>query len=178
MKRIFTEEHKRNISLNHADFSGINNPFYGKTHSEETKQKLKITKKKSHNYSICKCASCKSKRGETKGKNNPNWREGGLCSDINYPENWTKYFKESIKFRDYHICQLCGKTKETSGFSLEIHHIDYNKQNIGSYNLITLCKSCHSKTNGYTKRNRDFWYKKISNIRDLRDLKEKLVNNE
>jgi len=37
---VFTEEHKRNISINHHNVSGENNPFYGKKHSEETKKKI------------------------------------------------------------------------------------------------------------------------------------------
>lgn len=37
---IMTDEHKKNISLNHHNVSGQNNPFYGKKHSEETKKKI------------------------------------------------------------------------------------------------------------------------------------------
>lgn len=37
---VFTDEHKKNISLNHHDVSGSKNPFYGKTHSVETKAKI------------------------------------------------------------------------------------------------------------------------------------------
>jgi group I intron endonuclease len=37
---VFTDEHKKNISLNHHDVSGTNNPFYGKTHSTESKAKI------------------------------------------------------------------------------------------------------------------------------------------
>ena len=41
--RTLSEEHKRNLSLNHADVSGENNPFFGKTfsHTEEAKQKIR-----------------------------------------------------------------------------------------------------------------------------------------
>jgi group I intron endonuclease len=38
--RIFTEEHKNKISENHKDVSGSNNPFFGKNHSLETKNKI------------------------------------------------------------------------------------------------------------------------------------------
>lgn len=41
----FSDEHKENISKNHADVSGENNPMYGRKHKEETidknKQKIK-----------------------------------------------------------------------------------------------------------------------------------------
>jgi hypothetical protein len=42
---------------------------------------------------------------------------------------------------------------EGSGYKLPVHHIDYDKKNNVPLNLISLCKSCHSKT-GY---NRDNW---------------------
>lgn len=38
--RKFSEKHKENIKLNHAPCSGVQNSFYGKTHSEESKRKI------------------------------------------------------------------------------------------------------------------------------------------
>lgn len=35
------------------------------------------------------------------------------------------------------------------------NHIDYNKHNLSPENLVTLCKSCHAKTNF----NRNYWIK-------------------
>jgi hypothetical protein len=43
--RIFSDNHKKNISLNHDDRSGNNNTFFGKTHSEESKRKMKESRK-------------------------------------------------------------------------------------------------------------------------------------
>jgi len=40
-----SEEHKKKISLNHADVSGDNNPFFGKHHSRKTKEYLSKIKK-------------------------------------------------------------------------------------------------------------------------------------
>jgi len=42
--RIFTEEHKKNLSKNHADFSGENAPMLGKHHSEESRLKSSLAK--------------------------------------------------------------------------------------------------------------------------------------
>ncbi len=39
--RKFSEEHKVNLSINHADVSGSGNPFYGKSHTEETRRRLR-----------------------------------------------------------------------------------------------------------------------------------------
>lgn len=39
---IFTKEHRDNISKNHHDVSGDNNPMFGKNHSNNAKNKIKI----------------------------------------------------------------------------------------------------------------------------------------
>lgn len=39
--REMTEEHKSNISKNHADVANEKNPFFGKTHSDEQREKWK-----------------------------------------------------------------------------------------------------------------------------------------
>lgn len=75
-----------------------------------------------------------------------------------YPKGWTPEVRELIRKRDEHTCQLCGCVNETkeNGYNdysrpvLDVHHIDYNRNNLDEKNLITLCHSCHSKTN--TKR--------------------------
>lgn len=38
---VYTKEVRKKISDNHADVSGENNPFYGKHHTEETKEKIR-----------------------------------------------------------------------------------------------------------------------------------------
>lgn len=43
--RVLSEEHKKNISKNHADLSGDKNPFFGKRHSEAAKAKMKQHRK-------------------------------------------------------------------------------------------------------------------------------------
>lgn len=40
-----SEETRQLMSVNHADFNGENHPLYGKTHSEESKKKMSIAKK-------------------------------------------------------------------------------------------------------------------------------------
>jgi hypothetical protein len=68
-----------------------------------------------------------------------------------YTVDWTETLKISIRERDKYTCRICGKHQGDKAFI--VHHIDYNKKNCNSDNLITLCASCHSKTN--TKR--IFW---------------------
>jgi len=72
-------------------------------------------------------------------------------SDCLHPREFY-YIRETIRQRDNHLCQLCHKKQCRE--KLSVHHIDYNKQNNKSSNLISLCRNCHRKT-GY---NRDYWY--------------------
>jgi len=80
------------------------------------------------------------------GEKNYGWLGG--VSFLPYSYKFTKHLKESIKARDSYKCRLCGKEDK-----LYIHHIDYNKLNTDTTNLISLCLSCHIKTN----YNRNCW---------------------
>ena len=46
------------------------------------------------------------------------------------------------------------------GHKLDVHHINYDKKNCSSDNLISLCHSCHLKTN----YNRVYWENYFSKI--------------
>jgi len=86
-----------------------------------------------------------------KGKNHPNYIDGTSRSP--YCREFNKKLKIQIRKRDNCNCQICGKNKNNIRKN-SIHHIDYNKENCKDSNLISLCTSCHSKTNF----NRDYWY--------------------
>lgn len=102
------------------------NPFKGKTHSEETRKILseKIT-------------------GMFRGENGPNWRDG--ISSLPYGPEWTPWLKEEIRQRDGNRCSICGKPREE--VTLDVHHIDFDKNNNDPSNLITLCKKHHGRAN-------------------------------
>jgi len=96
----------------------------------------------------------KGQNGFKKGDKNINWNDGS--SFELYGIDWTDDLKDGIRKRDKYICQECGiHQDELRGFHkrLDIHHIDYNKKNLNPKNLITLCRSCHIKTN----YNREYW---------------------
>ena len=124
IKRLpFTKEHKEKIRIANL----------GKIISAKTKEKMSNTHK---------------------AENNPNWL-GGITNNP-YPEDWKESFRESIRQRDDYICQVCGiHQDEFDGWNkkLDIHHKDYNKNNLNPENLISLCRSCHIKTN----HNREYW---------------------
>ena len=125
----------------------------GKLKTEETKRKISKAKKgkklppftEKHKNNIKKALKGKFV-GKYKLEENPNW-QGGKSFEP-YSVDWTKTLKRAIKERDRFTCQVCGEQED-----LMVHHIDYNKKNCNSNNLITLCRSCHSKTN----YNRDYW---------------------
>lgn len=91
------------------------------------------------------------------GEKNPNWTNGKYASIYN--SEWKETLKRSIRERDGYLCQFCGKSQieevENLSRKLSVHHIDYNKYNCSPDNLITLCNSCHVKTN----TDRDNWIK-------------------
>lgn len=92
-------------------------------------------------------------------------RKERKCGYINgkgyepYSPEFTRKLKETIRKRDNYKCQGkdCSITQEEHfliyGRDIEIHHIDYDKTNCKETNLLTLCKKCHSRTNG----NRTYW---------------------
>lgn len=79
------------------------------------------------------------------------WK-GGIAHKP-YTVDWTITLKRGIRERDKYTCRVCGKEP-----AICVHHIDYNKRNCNSDNLITLCRSCHTKTN----TNRQSWIKYFS----------------
>lgn len=146
------------------DFSGKNNPFYGKTHTEDAKQKnrekhlgksswnkgtnLSGMKGKHHSLKT-KTKMSKAQKGKRMGKDAPNWMGGNSFTP--YDKNWTNKFKRAIRKRDNQVCMLCGIHREKLDEALTIHHIDYNKLLSIPQNCISLCRSCHGKT-GFNRK--------------------------
>ena len=110
-------------------------PFFGKHHSKETKEKI---------------------RKKLKGKKSNLYIHGK--GSLPYNPKFTRSLKHFILERDKFKCQVCDMTQKEHlleyNSSLEVHHIDYDKMNCKENNLITLCKSCHVRTN----YNRDYYY--------------------
>lgn len=84
------------------------------------------------------------------GENNPGWR-GGISFEP-YGIEFNKTLKNQIRARDHFRCQECFRhqdelrLKNNKPYKLNIHHIDYNKKNNNSSNLISLCRNCHAQT--------------------------------
>ncbi len=105
------------------------------------------------------CGSC-----VMKGENRWNYIDGRSLEI--YPSEYTLYLRQKIRKRDNYRCQgkNCNITEEehimTIGRILDVHHIDYNKQNCSEGNLITLCHKCNLKVN----YNRKYWESYFSSI--------------
>lgn len=90
--------------------------------------------------------------GQPKGSNSPTWNGGSSYEP--YDTNFTNDLKEEVRDRDKRMCKLCEKPEqECVQEKLHVHHIDYDKKNTVKENLVSLCGSCHAKTNF----NRRYW---------------------
>jgi len=93
-------------------------------------------------------------QGVTKrGALNWNWVDGKTLEI--YPTEFSKELRIKIRHRDGRKCQVCGVSQKECIKRLAVHHIDYNKMNNKTTNLISLCNECHNKTN----HNRKYWTK-------------------
>ncbi len=131
------------------DFSGTKNPNFKNLKKECLDCGVKFT----YNKKYLRCGKCNYKFYS--GENHPMWIKNNIKL---YPVGWNKTHKEQIRYRDQYKCQLCFVPEIECKTRLPIHHIDYNKLNILPENLVSLCNSCHAKTNF----NRDYWKKYFS----------------
>lgn len=77
------------------------------------------------------------------GKDNPLWK-GGRSSVSwykDYPSEFCEGLRRSIRKRDGYKCKSCSRELKAP----DAHHIDGDKENNESQNLISLCRSCHRK---------------------------------
>lgn len=156
----FSEEIKQKIrdSKYHKNLKIENNPNYKdgrclkKYHCKDCGKEISLG---SALYGSGRCQLCYHKNfsitGLISGENHYNW-QGGVSFEP-YPLGWNKTFKEQIRYRDNYKCQLCGCPEVECNRKLHVHHIDYDKNNLKLENLISLCQSCHMKTN----YNREYW---------------------
>lgn len=119
-----------------------NHPLYGKNMPQEIKDKISKSLIES---------------GASKMENNPSWK-GGISFEP-YGIDFNNDLKKHIRQRDNLKCQLCNGIQENRLF--HTHHIDYDKKNNNPNNLITLCCSCHMKTN-YKREHWTKYFREVS----------------
>lgn len=113
-----------------------------------------------HTYCVRTCANAAhSKR--IRGAGNGRYVHGEDATP--YPPGWTHTHREAIRERDGHRCKVCGMTQAEHGKKLNVHHIDYVKDNLDPNNLITCCRFCHGKMHGKPDQRR-IWAEKLSRM--------------
>ena len=144
----FTEETKKKMSDNHADFSGEKHPMFGKHHSEETKKKMSESRtgEKNPNFGKHFSEETRKKMSESRtGEKNPNF--GKHFSDEHRkhiseskPKKPVLQFSKNGEFiaeypsareaerqtgcRNGSICECCkGKRKSCGGYIWEYKKI-------------------------------------------------------
>jgi 5-methylcytosine-specific restriction endonuclease McrA len=121
---------------------------------------------KKYNYKYCS-ASCASKDyirtnewcEKISASLKARYRKEGLKQSSYH--KFTGKLKLKIRTRDGFKCKECGISELELGRKLDVHHIDYNKENYHKSNLISLCNSCHTKTNFNRKQWKKYYADKI-----------------
>lgn len=167
---------KMSATRNRLLKEGLIPPMLGKNHSEKTREKLKLINLKNPlRYWLGKERDRKTieklritnigKKHTDEHKIKISATEQGISlerwekfvSYEPYDENFNQEIKKLIKERDG-CCILCNIGLDDLKLlkrKINIHHINYDKLCSFQQNLITLCNSCHMKTN----TNRSSWTK-------------------
>ena len=100
----------------------------------------------------------RKKRRHELGINKRYNRDGPYIYERNgkeYGDGWIE-IRKAIYERDNWTCQECHTKCHGNGTKdkIQCHHVDYDVKNNDFNNLITLCASCHSKTNS---KDRERW---------------------
>jgi len=150
---------------------GRDNPFFGKHHTDATKEKISNTNRgntsrKGKRQPQTTGGNNPAKRPEVRAKisqrvsethwdtsfeKNPNW-QGGISF---LPYKPYKHLRGIINTLDGEHCALCETTSH-----LGIHHTDYDKKNNGLSNLCILCNRCNSLVN----KDRGFWKQNLGGL--------------
>lgn len=117
----------------------------------------------------CRKCAVKEQANKIRGINNVNWKGGRKYSD--YPEEWyTGEIQEYIRNRDFHRCQYpnCNYSDlDENNYTLDVHHINGDKQNCKYYNLISLCNKHHGKIEMNNPRSWEEYFYEITNSYEL-----------
>ena len=146
-----------------ASKCGPKHPMWGKHHTPETKAGISAARKGRKHSQEARAKISIARRGSGNG----HWL-GGI-SRLPYAWTFNDELKEEVRRRDGYKCQLCGVPQAECKKKLPVHHIDYSKGNSDPVNLVTLCHSCHARTN----ENRKQWMA-LFHYKALEDLLKSL----
>ena len=149
-QEISSGKHKRCTTCYHKIRTGVNHPLYsgGRKMDNCIDCNKPVQKKRKR---CRKCWGINMGKNQ-RGKNNPSYIDGN-SGKSSYSYTFLRQIRDRIRVRDNFQCQLCGVPELELIRRLSVHHIDYDKTNNEFYNLVSLCITCHNKTNG----NREKW---------------------
>lgn len=184
-RKPLTKEHRKKLSLAHKGiFDGSKNPFYGKKHSQETRNKISLagkgrkdteetrnkkseSNKGKHKYWLGKKMSVETRKKMSfahKGEKAPNWR-GGVTKINQIIRTGLEYrlWREAVFMRDNWTCIWCNKR----GGILNADHIKpfayFPELRFSIDNGRTLCRECHLTTNTYAGKIANNFYENNTN---------------
>jgi len=117
------------------EITGINNPFYGKHHSEEAKNKLRYERTEEHKEKIRQKAIgrpqsdiTRKKRSESQlGEKNHAYVHGDSRRKYCYKFLGKNGVRERSLLFFNNKCMECNKTERENGKKLSVHHVYYRK---------------------------------------------------
>lgn len=174
-----TKVTRKKMSDNHWSKKGISSWCKGltketderlKMHSEKIKEQYKSGRipywkgKKDIPFTFKNKTFSEETRLKISGVNHYNWL-GGISFEP-YNKSFNNKFKRAIRRRDNQICMLCKIHREKLNKTLDVHHIDYDKLLSLPQNCVSLCKSCHMKTNHNRKQWKYFFQSLLNKLYD------------
>ena len=143
----------------------IQNGVEGYKHSQETKEKIRESRKNLSLETLEKMSEARRGKKHSEetlkkmseshyGEKNSNWKNGASFEP--YCPKFNEAFKESIREMFGRVCFLCPTTEEENSRKLSVHHVNYNKDCLCDdcdCEFVPLCMRCHAKTNS----NHDYW---------------------
>lgn len=149
---IYSNEQLKRISETTKARLSVSHPMKGKHHSKESIEKIREARARQINKPSNKGKPWSDARRKAQElvKRSPNKKRIIIPKKVirngrEYHPAWNEIRKVIYK-RDRWLCQCCGVHCRNK-IRISCHHIDYDIANNDPNNLITLCISCHAKTN-------------------------------
>ncbi len=112
-----------------------------------------------------------AKRAENSGQKNGRYVHGQ--ADLPYPMGFTTRLKRHVRDRHDGKCALCGSDEVGNGKrAMDVHHIDYNKENLDQWNLVPLCRVCHGKMHGSAPSRKEWSAKLLRLLDDYKKIQQ------
>jgi hypothetical protein len=149
--------------------SGKNSPSYSRVTKKcvYCNKVIQVVRYRQNKLNFCNKLCC---RKYFVGPNATSYIHG--MNRIPYPREFQKN-KEIIRKRDNNKCQLCDVPQLEFIKKFPVHHIDYDKFNSDTINLIVLCNNCHRRVH----KNKSYWKAILNKYQIDRNAHELIKEN-